>query len=98
MDSDRNGNLSVHQSRNRKICKQSKQFFFFFFFTFAKNFKIKVFKTIILLDVLNGCEALSLILRKKYRLRAYLIKQDPTANICAHEGCECGVDKDKAPQ
>ena len=36
----------------------------------SKNFKIKIYKTIILPVVLYGCETWSLTLRVEYRLRA----------------------------
>ena len=37
----------------------------------SKNFKIKIYKTIIFPDVLYGCEMLSLILREERRLRVF---------------------------
>jgi hypothetical protein len=37
----------------------------------SKNLKIKIYKTVILLVVLYGCETWSLILREKHRLRVF---------------------------
>ena len=51
----------------------------------SKNLKIKIYKTIILLVVLYGCETWSLTLREESRLREFE-KKDPEANICAKEG------------
>jgi len=43
-----------------------------FFFQFVcKNIKIKINKTVILLDVLYGCEAWSLTLTEERRLRVF---------------------------
>ena len=53
----------------------------------SKNFKIKIYKTIILPDMLYGCETWSLTLREG------ICKQDPDANIWLQEGLEWGVEK-----
>jgi hypothetical protein len=37
----------------------------------SKNLKIRIYKTIILPVVLNGCETWSLTLREEYRLRVF---------------------------
>jgi hypothetical protein len=37
----------------------------------SRNLKVKIYKTIILLVVLYGCEALSLTLREEHRLRVF---------------------------
>jgi len=37
----------------------------------SKNLKIKIYRTIILPVVLNGCETWSLILREEHRLRVF---------------------------
>jgi hypothetical protein len=37
----------------------------------SKNLRIKIYKTIILPDVLYGCETWSLTLREEHRLRVY---------------------------
>jgi hypothetical protein len=37
----------------------------------SRNVKIKIYKTIILLVVLYGCETLSLTLREEHRLRVF---------------------------
>ena len=37
----------------------------------SKNLKIKIYRTIILLVILYGCETLSLILRQEHRLRVF---------------------------
>ena len=52
--------------------------------------------SLILPVVLYGCEAWSLSLREECRLRVFIWKQDPEANIWAQEGWEWGVEK--APQ
>jgi hypothetical protein len=38
---------------------------------FYKNVKLRIYKTIILLVVLYGCETWSLILREEHRLRVF---------------------------
>ena len=40
-------------------------------FVFSKNLKIKIYKTIILPVMLNGCETWSLTLREEHRLRIF---------------------------
>jgi hypothetical protein len=37
----------------------------------SRNVKVKIYKTIILSDVLYGCETLSLALREEHRLRVF---------------------------
>ena len=58
----------------------------------SKNFKIKIYKTIILPVVLYGCETWSLTLREERRLRIF-----GTGSwgrfFWAQEGCEWGVEK-----
>ena len=47
--------------------------------------KIKIYKAIIFLVLLYGCETWSLILRKACRIRAFK-KNDPEANVLAQAG------------
>jgi hypothetical protein len=49
----------------------------------STNLKIKVYKTIILLVVLYGCETLSLTLREEHRLRVF---QNGAEDIWTKEG------------